>query len=149
MKRFISRYDKIRQLRAQREDLCRATAAARNSERNLALSQRDAAMERLNTVEAQAASDISSGVSGAILNGVASLIVQARQQLRFCQESLEKAEDLLNLALDDHKSASIELKIVDELIQREKTEHRRTQLRAEDHQLQERASQLFYQQTDT
>ena len=106
-------------------------------------------MERLNTVEAQAASDISSGVSGAILNGVASLIVQARQQLRFCQESLEKAEDLLNLALDDHKSASIELKIVDELIQREKTEHRRTQLRAEDHQLQERASQLFYQQTDT
>ena len=58
--------------------------------------------------------------------------------------SLKKAEDNLKLALDLHRHARTELKIIEEVIHREHTEHRREQLKHEDIQMQEQASQAYH-----
>jgi flagellar export protein FliJ len=144
MKRFISRFEKVRHLRAQQEDTCRAAAAARNAERAVVEMRRDAALRQLDAAEAEAGKGMSSGLTGAFLNSMASRIDQAKQLLRQENELLKKAEERLQAALAEHKQARAELKIVEEVIQRERTEHRHEQLKAEDDQLQEQAAQTFY-----
>lgn len=144
MKRFISRFEKVRHLRAQQEDTCRAAAAARNAERAVIEARRDEAIRQLNAAEDEAGKGMSLGLTGAFLNSMASGIDQARQRLWQENESLQKAEALLQAALAEHKQARAELKIVEEVIQRERTEHRHEQLKAEDAQLQEQAAQTYY-----
>ncbi len=144
MKRFSSRYEKIRHLRAQQEGSCRAAAAARNAERAAVEERRDAAELWLANVEQEAANGMSMGITGALLNSIASQIDQAKQQLKHANEVLRKAEVRLTQALQDFQQARAELKIVEEMIHREQTEHRREQSRVEEHQLQEQSAQTFY-----
>lgn len=144
MKRFISRFEKVRHLRAQQEDTCRAAAAARNAERAEIEMRRDEAIRKVNAAEDEAAKGMSPGLTGAFLNSMASRIDHARQVVRQENELLQKAEERLQAALAEHKQARAELKIVEEVIQRERTEYRHDQLKAEDDQLQEQAAQTYY-----
>ncbi len=149
MKRFSSRYEKIRRLRAQQEDICRAAAAARNAERNAAEQARDAKRRWLETIERTAATDMSAGLSGALLNSIASEIDRGKNELRVANDVLKAAEDKLREALEHHKHARAELKIVEEVIHRERTEHRHEQLRIQEHQLQEQAAQAYFRRQET
>jgi flagellar export protein FliJ len=144
MKRFSSRYEKIRRLRAQQEDACRAAAAARNTERADAERSVNLAETWVQSVEVQSALSMNLGVTGAVLNSMASQIEKARQDLKAAQANLQKAEEALRQALETHKQARAELRIVEEMIHREHAEHRREQLRVEEHQLQEQAAQSYY-----
>ena len=113
MKRFSSRYEKIRRLRSQQEDICRAAAAARNAERNTLEQARDAKQRWLETIERAAATDISNGLSGALLNSIASEIDRGKHELRASNDVLKAAEERLREALEQHKHARAELKIVE------------------------------------
>lgn len=73
-----------------------------------------------------------------------SMMEQGEQQLQAAAESSKKAEDNLKLALARHSHARTELKIIEEVIHREHTEHRREQLKHEDLQMQEQASQAYH-----
>jgi len=144
MKRFSSRYEKVRRLRSQQEDTCRAAAAARNAERAIIEERRDKAVAWLNTVEHEAGVGMGLGITGALLNSMASQIEQAKLQLQHENICLQKAEERLREALQEHKQARAELKVVEEMIHREQTEHRREQLKMEEHQLQEQAAQTHH-----
>lgn len=144
MKRFSSRYERIRHLRAQQEDVCRAGAAARNSERAAMERRRNDIEQWLDSVQNEAANDMVGGLSGAILNSLTSRIERGRSELSAADESLHEAEERLRQALQLHAQSRGELKIVEEVIHRERTEHRREQLRQEEHQLQEQAAQAFF-----
>jgi len=144
MKRFLSRYEKVRHLRAQQEDTCRAAAAARNAERAVIEERRDKAFAWLNTVEHDTGVGMGQGITGALLNSMASQIEQAKLQLQHQNTCLQKAEEILQQALQEHRQARAELKVVEEMIHREKTEHRREQLKMEEHQLQEQAAQTYH-----
>jgi flagellar biosynthesis chaperone FliJ len=144
MKRFISRYERIRHLRAQAEDTCRAAAAARNSERAAAEAHRYAMRQWLDTIQCTAARDLANGMSGGVLISMTSMMEHGEQQLLAASASLKNAEDNLRLALEHHSHARTELKIIEEVIHREHTEHRREQLRHEDIQIQEQASQAYH-----
>ena len=144
MKRFISRYERIRHLRAQEEDTCRAAAAARNSERAAAEAHQNATQLWLDSIQRTAARDLANGMSGGVLISMTSMMEHGEQQLQAAAESLKKAEDKLKLALIQHGHARTELKIIEEVIHREHTEHRREQLKHEDIQIQEQASQAYH-----
>jgi flagellar biosynthesis chaperone FliJ len=144
MKRFNSRYERIRHLRAQEEDTCRAAAAARNTERAAAESHQNAMRLWLDTMQRTAARDLANGMSGGVLLSMTSMMDHGEMQLQAAAESLRKAEDNLKLALNQHSHARTELKIIEEVIHREHTEHRREQLRHEDIQMQEQASQAYH-----
>lgn len=144
MKRFISRYEKIRHLRAQQEDVCRAAAVARNAERTECEGRRDQSILRLSRYETEAAAGMKLGVTGAVLQSMATQIERAKQQIKLDNEALRLADERLEIALQEHKAARAELRIVEELIHQELTEHRKTQLRIEEHQLQEQAVQTHF-----
>ena len=144
MKRFISRFERIRHLRAQEEDTCRATAAARNAEREAAEEYQNSIRLWLEQIQRTAAQDLAKGMSGGVLTSMTSMMEQGEQQLQLAATSLKKAEDNLKLALDLHRHARTELKIIEEVIHREHTEHRREQLKHEDIQMQEQASQVYH-----
>ena len=144
MKRFSSRYERIRHLRAQQEDVCRAAAAARNSERAVAEERRNAVRQWLDTVHRNAARDLANGMSGGVLVSMTSMLDHGAQTLRTADEALKTAEEHLSLALQQHRHARAELKIMEEVIHREQSEHRREQLKREEIQLQEQASQAYY-----
>ena len=144
MKRFISRYERIRHLRAQEEDTCRAAAAARNAERAAAEAHQDAMRLWLDTIQRTAARDLANGMSGGVLISMTSMMEHGEQQLQAAEDSLQKAEDNLKLALSQHSHARTELKIIEEVIHREHTEHRREQLKHEDIQMQAQASQAYH-----
>ena len=146
MKRFISRYEKIRHLRAQQEDTCRAAAAARNTERMAAENNRNEIQIRLTECEKLVAREMSMGLSGALFQSVTSLIEKGKADLSKASEELRLAEGRLQEALVLHKQARAELKIVEEMIQRERSEHRRQQLKEQENQLQEQASQAYYRE---
>ncbi len=144
MKRFSSRFEKVRHLRAQQEDVCRAAAAARNAEREAIERRCHEIQKALNSAETLTAHDMNRGVTGALLHSMASEIEHLRHQISLANEALRKAEDRLNLALQEYKQARAELKIVEEVIHREHKEYRHEQLRIEEHQLQEQAVQTYY-----
>ncbi len=144
MKRFNSRYERIRHLRAQAEDTCRAAAAARNAERATAEAHRDSMRLWLETVQRTAARDLAKGMSGGVLISMTSMMEHGEQQLQAAAGSLKKAEDNLKLALEHHSHARTELKIIEEVIHREHTEHRREQLKHEEIEMQEQASQAYH-----
>lgn len=148
MKRFVSRYEKIRRLRAQQEDVCRAAAAARNAERTECERRRDQGELRLSRFEIETATGMKSGVTGAILQSMATQIERAKHQIKLDNEALRLADDRLQNALQEFKAARAELKIVEEMIQRELTEHRKQQMRIEEHQLLEQAVQIYYRKME-
>lgn len=148
MKRFISRFERIRHLRAQQEDTCRAAAAARNAERAKAEESRDSVQTWLDTIHRTAARDLANGMSGAVLISMTSMMEHGEQQLYVANRSLQSAEDSLRLALQQHSHARTELKIIEEVVHREYTEHRRAQMKHEEIQLQEQASQAYHRMRD-
>lgn len=148
MKRFVSRYEKIRRLRAQQEDVCRASAAARNAEWMEAERRRDQAELRLSRYETETAAGMKFGVTGAVLQSMATQIERAKHQIKLDNEALRLADDRLQTALQEHKEARAELRIVEEMIHRELTEHRKEQMRIEEHQLLEQAVQTYYRKME-
>ena len=148
MKRFVSRYEKIRRLRAQQEDVCRATAAARNAERIEAERRRDEAALRLSRFETETAAGMKLGITGSILQSMASQIERAKHQIKLDNEALRLADDRLEMALQEHKEARAERRIVEEMIHRELTEHRKEQMRIAENQLLEQAVQSYYRKME-
>lgn len=73
-----------------------------------------------------------------------SMMEYGGQKLQSAKEALNTAEENLRLALQQHSQARAELKIMEEVIHREQTEHRREQLKREEIQMQEQASQAYY-----
>ncbi len=144
MKRFTSRYERIRHLRAQQEDVCRAAAAACNAERASAEEHRNQVRLWLDTVHRDAARDLAKGMSGGVLISMTSMMEHGAQTLQTADEALKTAEENLRFALQQHRQARAELKIMEEVIHREQTAHRRAQLKREEIQLQEQASQAYY-----
>ena len=98
----------------------------------------------LDTIQRTAARDLAKGMSGGVLISMTSMMEHGEQQLQAAAESLKKAEDNLKLALEHHSHARTELKIIEEVIHREHTEHRREQLKHEEIQMQEQASQAYH-----
>jgi hypothetical protein len=97
MKRFVSRYEKIRHLRAQQEDVCRAAAAARNAERIAECERRrDEAELRLSRFETEAAAGMKLGITGSILQSIATQIERAKHQIKLDNEALRLADDRLD-----------------------------------------------------
>jgi hypothetical protein len=78
------------------------------------------------------------------MNSLASQIERAKLDIQIADELLTAAEERLREALEHHKQARAELKIVEEVIHREQTEHRYEQLRLQEHQLQEQAAQAYF-----
>ena len=148
MKRFVSRYERIRRLRAQQEDVCRAAAAARNAERAECERRRDQSVLRLSRFETETAAGMKLGVTGAVLQSMATQIEQAKHQIKLDNEALRKADERLDLALQEHKAARAELRIVEEMIHKELTDHRKEQLRIEENQLLEQAVQTYYRRME-
>ncbi len=144
MKRFTSRYERIRHLRAQQEDVCRAAAAACNAERAVAEERRNEVRLWLDTVYQNAARDLAKGMSGGVLVSMTSMMEHGQQKLHAADEALTTAEENLRLALLKHSQARAELKIMEEVIHREQTAHRREQLKHEEIQMQEQASQAYH-----
>ena len=144
MKRFASRYERIRHLRAQQEDVCRAAAAARNTERAVAEERRNEIRQWLDTFHRNAARDLANGLSGGVLVSMTSMMDHGAQTLQAADAALKTAEEHLRLALLQHRHARAELKIMEEVIHREQAEHRREQLKREEVQMQEQASQAYY-----
>jgi flagellar biosynthesis chaperone FliJ len=144
MKRFSSRYERIRHLRSQQEDTCRAAAAACNAERMRAEQNRNEVHKWLDAIQRTAAQDIVTGLSGSVFITMTNMLQLGEQKLRTAADQLHAAEENLTLALQQHKAARAELKIIEEVIHREQTEHRRAQLKREEIQLQEQASQAYY-----
>ena len=144
MKRFVSRYERIRHLRAQEEDVCRAAAAARNAERAVAEVYRNEVLRWLDTIHNRAAHDLAGGLPGGILQAMHSLMERGEQERHAADNALSTAEEHLRLALQNHRHARTELKTLEEVIQREHAAHRREQLKREEIQLQEQASQAYY-----
>lgn len=144
MKRFNSRYERIRHLRSQQEDACRAAAAARNAERAAAQQRWDSVQQWLDTIHRKAARDMANSLSGGVFVSMTSMMQHGEDKLQAAADELRTAEENLKLALQQHKAARAELKIIEEVIHREQTEHRRTQLKREEVQLQEQASQACY-----
>jgi hypothetical protein len=144
MKRFNSRYERIRHLREQQEDVCRAAAAARNAERSVEEQHRNSVENWLDVVQREAANDMAAGLSGALLISMTSLFERGRLELKSADESLQRAEERLRVALEQHTQSRAELNLVEKIIHREHTEHRREQLRHEEHQLLEQAVQAYH-----
>ncbi|HQX49387.1 MAG TPA: hypothetical protein PLY87_27270 [Planctomycetaceae bacterium] len=144
MKRFISRYERIRHLRAQQEDVCRAAAAARNAERATAENYRNEVLRWLDTIHNTAARDLTSGLTGGILLAMHSMMEQGEHERHAADDALKTAEEHLRLALENHRHARTELKTMEEIIQREQAEHRQAQLKREEIQLQEQALQAYF-----
>ena len=84
------------------------------------------------------------GVTGSILQSMATQIERAKHQIKLDNEALRLADDRLEIALQEHKEARAELRIVEEMIHRELTEHRKAQMRIEENQLLEQAVQTYY-----
>jgi flagellar biosynthesis chaperone FliJ len=148
MKRFTTRYDKIRHLRAQQEDVCRAAAAARNAERAAAEQHRDAVRKWIESIERSAAAELSAGLSGAVLLSMTCQISQGHAELNAANDSVRQAEEKLREAIEEHRHARTELKVIEEIIHQEHTTFRRDQLRLQEHQLQEQASQAHYRRQE-
>ncbi|MDA1232328.1 MAG: hypothetical protein O2856_16265, partial [Planctomycetota bacterium] len=102
----------------------------------------------LDTIHRTAARDLAHGMSGGVLISMTSMMEHGEQQLKAADRSLQTAEDHLRLALQQHSHARTELKIIEEVVRREHTEHRRAQSKHEDIQLQEQASQAYQRMQD-
>jgi flagellar biosynthesis chaperone FliJ len=148
MKRFISRYERVRRLRAQQEDVCRAAAAACNAARALAEERRNEVRQWLDTIHQNAACDLAKGMSGGVLVSMTSMMEHGQQRLHDAGEALSTADENLRQALLQHSQARAELRIIEEVIHREQTAHRREQLKHEEIQIQEQASQAYHRMQD-
>jgi len=144
MKRFTSRYERIRHLRSQQEDACRAAAAARNTERAISQQKRDQVQQWLETIQKTAARDMANSLSGGVFVSMTSMMQHGEEKLQAASDELRISEENLKLALQQHSAARAELRIIEEVIHREHTEHRRAELRREEVQMQEQASQAYY-----
>lgn len=144
MKRFTSRYERIRHLRSQQEDACRAVAAARNTELAIAQQKRDQVQQWLETIQNTAARDMTNNLSGGVFVAMTSMMQHGEDKLQAASGELRTAEESLELALQQHTAARAELRIIEEVIHREHTEHRRAERRREEVQMQEQASQAYY-----
>ncbi len=87
---------------------------------------------------------LSSGMSGGMFWVMEKELDNKRKQLDHINQVLQQADLRLAESMQRHQEARKELKIVEELVHREQTEHHRKMLKAEELQNQERALQMFY-----
>lgn len=145
MKRFLSRYDKVRRVREQQERLAKAEAALRNAEMEAAGVAESQARQRLDDVSRSTATQMDSGVNGAVLTVLLNSVTSAEAQVVRATEFRRRTEELAEVAMKQYGAARAELRTLDEVIHREKLEHQQQQLKHEELQLQEQASRTWYQ----
>ncbi|MFN9717442.1 MAG: hypothetical protein ACK58L_02040 [Planctomycetota bacterium] len=144
MKRFISRYAKVLRWRQQQEEECRGEVALLRKQRDDIEAFRDQFQNELEIQKEFCRSQMSSGVCGGMYWVMEKEMDNKRKQLRHINEVLQQSDQRLAESMQRHQETRKELKIVEELVHREQTEHHRRMLKAEELQNQERALQMFY-----
>ncbi|MCA9033770.1 MAG: hypothetical protein KDA91_01510 [Planctomycetaceae bacterium] len=143
VKRFESRYRQIQRIREQHEDAAKTQLAARNSELIDAQQKEKAQEHRLQEVLRNVSSQMLFGVSGGFLGSLLKEVEVHEQAVAECRKLRIDAERESEFAAAVLKAATVELKTVNELVNREKAEHRIDMFRKEDIELQEQASQAW------
>jgi flagellar export protein FliJ len=147
MKRFQSRFFKLRRIREQQERLTKADAAARNSELEQAsriVSDRE---EQLRQVRTTMTNLMDQGVSGGVLSALLSSVSHHELRLKTAVSERQKAAETAEAAMKIWQTARTELKTVEEMIHRERQEHQVVQRKHEDNQLQEQASRSWFRRS--
>jgi hypothetical protein len=147
MKRFQSRYEKIRRFRAQQERVAKSEAAARNADLENAAMRETQEIRLLDQVSRSAALQFEAGVSGAMLSALLNAVSKQQHSVTDAGAHRRLAEETAALAMNLYTTARTELNTIADVIHREQQEHRLQQRKHEDVQLQEQASQAWHQST--
>lgn len=143
VKKFQSRYLKIQRLREQQEETAKTNLAARNADLMEVRAKELEAKNELAAILQSVSSQFMFGVSGSFLATLMKQVEIQEQAVAKVSGLRHNAELLVQLATNELKAATIELKTVSELVNREKTEHRTEVFKQEDIQLQERAAHAW------
>jgi flagellar export protein FliJ len=147
MKRFQSRFFKLRRIREQQERLTKADAAARNSELEQASKVVSDREEQLRQVRTTMTNLMDQGVSGGVLSALLSSVSHHELRLKTAFSERQKAAETADAAMKIWQTARTELKTVEEMIHRERQEHEVVQRKHEDNQLQEQASRSWFRRS--
>lgn len=153
MKRFVSRFSNLLRWRQREEEQRRGELITMRKQRDDIESMRNQLQRRLQEQTEFCRQQMISGITGGLLSVMEMELDNQDRYLKQVNEVLLRAEAILADALQKHLDARSELKVVEELVHRERTEHRRKMLKAEELQNQERAMQTYYRnqalQTET
>lgn len=145
MKRFHSRYDRVRRLREQHERLAKAEASSCRAELEAAIGHEEATVDDLNQIRLATAAELQRGASGAYVASLISLIAAQESASAAAAEARQNAAASMETALHNYSHARRELKTVDEVIHRELAAFRLDQHKHEEARLQEQASHAWHQ----
>ena len=144
MKRFRSRMDSLTRLRQQTELLAKMRSAARQKE----VSDADAVVETLrhslSNHHQESRTCYESDLSGSMLEVLLARESRDRSRILDAMNQQHAAQLRLHSAIAEHSQARSELKIVNQVTDREQQAHRRQQLLAEEHAQYEAAAQAFH-----
>ena len=144
MKRFKSRIESLRRVREQTELLAKMSTAVRQKEKSDADQLVGSMREALSRHHHESRTLYDSGLTGSTLEIMLAREDQDRSNILAAMTQQKAAELRLQSAIAEHSRAQSELKIVNQLIDREKKVHRREQLLAEEHTQFEAAAQAFH-----
>ncbi|MEZ6062791.1 MAG: hypothetical protein R3C19_20805 [Planctomycetaceae bacterium] len=144
MKRFTSRMDSLRRVRQQTEQLAKMTAARCQADKAAADQHLQAITDQLQMLQADSVASVGGVVTGSLMNTLLVRIEQCRQQLTAAKRQQTDAEQNLQRAVTDYRTARSQRQIVDQLIGRQQAEHRRQQFVGQEHIASELASQRFH-----
>ena len=145
MKRFRSRFEGVLRVRRQYEQLAKAEVARRNAEWNSADLRLAAELQALEDVRRTTTRQMEAGVCGSFLTAVLAALTTRQQAVERAAGQRQQAELNAVQAQGHYERTRRELETVEQAVHDERTEHRRTQFRVEDHRLQEQGSQSWYQ----
>ena len=153
MKRFVSRYSNLLRWRQREEEQRRGELIAMRRQRDEIESMRNQLRQKLHQQTDFCRQQMISGITGGLLSVMEMELDNQDRYLKQVDQVLLRAEALLAEALQKHLDARSDLKVVEELVHRERTEHHKKMLKAEELQNQERAMQTYYRnqalQTET
>lgn len=144
MKRFVSHYSNLLRWRQREEEQRRGELIAMRRQRDEIESMRNQLQQKLQQQTDFCRQQMISGITGGLLSVMEMELDNQDRYLKQVDQVLLRAEAILAEALQKHLDARSELKVVEELVHRERTEHHKKMLKAEELQNQERAMQTFY-----
>ncbi len=146
MKRFHSRYEQIQRLREQCERLAKANVASCSADVASMLDSEHSLQNTLLMTQQSAAVHFQHGVSGGLLASLQNSVVMAEHAVTEAISSRIEAEARLQQAMQAFYAARMETQIVDQVVDRDRKQHRLGEIRHQDQQLLEQAAQNWYSQ---
>lgn len=144
MQRFHSRYEQLQRLREQCERLAKAEVASCSSDVANMLNSEHTLQNTLLMTQQSAATQFQHGISGGLLASLQNSVVMAEHALTVAISSRVDAETRLQQAMQVFHAARKETRIVDQVVDRDRKQHRLREIRHQDQQLQEQAAQNWY-----